>query len=215
MFRGRPLLINGFNTFLPPGYYIEAPSNPLDPVKVITPADTKPVQAPPQSQYYAVQSTQQPKQTPGPGIPQPAVSAPTTLAPPLPTSFKEDKRTSADSPMEFNNAISFVNKVKNRFASEPEVYKQFLEVLQMYQKDSKPIFDIYQAISALFKDSVDLLEDFRQFLPDHLSSSLPKGPVHSGSHGGLLHISTIKLINIKQCRLHLEALVVLLGIPVY
>ncbi|KAI8847374.1 hypothetical protein BC829DRAFT_396749, partial [Chytridium lagenaria] len=37
LFRGYPNLINGFNTFLPPGYRLEAPANPKDPVRVTTP----------------------------------------------------------------------------------------------------------------------------------------------------------------------------------
>lgn len=39
--------------------------------------------------------------------------------------------------LEFNHAISFVNKIKNRFNSEPETYKNFLEILQTYQRDQK------------------------------------------------------------------------------
>lgn len=39
--------------------------------------------------------------------------------------------------LEFNHAISFVNKIKNRFNTEPETYKNFLEILQTYQRDQK------------------------------------------------------------------------------
>jgi paired amphipathic helix protein Sin3a len=46
--------------------------------------------------------------------------------------------TGAGAPiLEFNHAISFVNKIKNRFNSEPETYKNFLEILQTYQRDQK------------------------------------------------------------------------------
>ena len=44
--------------------------------------------------------------------------------------------------MEFNNAINFVNKIKSRFAGQPGVYKQFLELLRTclaYQKDQRAI----------------------------------------------------------------------------
>jgi paired amphipathic helix protein Sin3a len=34
------------------------------------------------------------------------------------------------------HAISYVNKIKNRFSSAPEIYKQFLEILQTYQRES-------------------------------------------------------------------------------
>ncbi|GLA54452.1 transcriptional regulatory protein sin3 [Aspergillus niger] len=69
-------------------------------------------------------------------------------------------------PVEFNHAISYVNKIKNRFASAPEIYKQFLEILQTYQRESKPIGDVYAQVTQLFNTAPDLLEDFKQFLPE-------------------------------------------------
>ncbi|MCJ1477564.1 Transcriptional regulatory protein sin3 [Lambiella insularis] len=69
-------------------------------------------------------------------------------------------------PVEFNHAISYVNKIKNRFATQPEIYKQFLEILQTYQRESKPIQDVYAQVTQLFSAAADLLEDFKQFLPE-------------------------------------------------
>lgn len=67
--------------------------------------------------------------------------------------------------MEFNHAISYVNKIKTRFAQEPQKYKEFLEILQTY-KQSKPIQEVYAQVQELFKGSPDLLDEFKQFLPD-------------------------------------------------
>ena len=69
-------------------------------------------------------------------------------------------------PVEFNHAIGYVNKIKNRFAQQPEIYKQFLEILQTYQRESKPIQDVYAQVTQLFSSAPDLLEDFKQFLPE-------------------------------------------------
>ncbi|KAF2442152.1 hypothetical protein P171DRAFT_433710 [Karstenula rhodostoma CBS 690.94] len=69
-------------------------------------------------------------------------------------------------PVEFNHAISYVNKIKNRFSSQPDIYKQFLEILQTYQRESKPIQDVYAQVTSLFGAAPDLLEDFKQFLPE-------------------------------------------------
>jgi len=69
-------------------------------------------------------------------------------------------------PVEFNHAISYVNKIKNRFAAQPDIYKQFLEILQTYQRESKPIQDVYAQVTSLFSAAPDLLEDFKQFLPE-------------------------------------------------
>ena len=39
----------------------------------------------------------------------------------------------------FNHAISYVNKIKTRFASQPDIYKQFLEILQTYQREQNKL----------------------------------------------------------------------------
>lgn len=56
--------------------------------------------------------------------------------------------------------------IQNRFSSAPEIYKQFLEILQTYQRESKPIQDVYAQVTQLFNTAPDLLEDFKQFLPE-------------------------------------------------
>lgn len=56
--------------------------------------------------------------------------------------------------------------MQNRFQDRPEIYKQFLEILQTYQRESKPIQDVYAQVTTLFNTAPDLLEDFKQFLPE-------------------------------------------------
>jgi paired amphipathic helix protein Sin3a len=41
-----------------------------------------------------------------------------------------------------------------------------LEILQTYQRESKPIQDVYAQVTQLFNTAPDLLEDFKQFLPE-------------------------------------------------
>ncbi|KAJ2797518.1 Transcriptional regulatory protein sin3, partial [Coemansia helicoidea] len=69
-------------------------------------------------------------------------------------------------PVEFNHAITYVNKIKMRFAAEPDRYKEFLEILQTYQKESRPIHEVYAQVQLLFSSAPDLLDEFKQFLPD-------------------------------------------------
>lgn len=73
-------------------------------------------------------------------------------------------------PVEFNHAINYVNKIKTRFSNEPDTYKHFLEILQTYQKDAKPIQEVYSQVTELFKGAQDLLQDFKQFLPENNAS---------------------------------------------
>merc|ERR1719499_2530279 len=81
-------------------------------------------------------------------------------------------------PVEFNHAINYVNKIKNRFQGQPDVYKQFLEILHTYQKDQRAIkeggapksmlteSEVYAQVSKLFQNQEDLLAEFGQILPE-------------------------------------------------
>ncbi|CAH7673482.1 hypothetical protein PPACK8108_LOCUS8333 [Phakopsora pachyrhizi] len=42
-------------------------------------------------------------------------------------------------PLEFNHAITYVNKIKNCYAGDPKTHKTFLDILQTYQRDARPI----------------------------------------------------------------------------
>ncbi|KAK8534022.1 hypothetical protein V6N12_047422 [Hibiscus sabdariffa] len=68
--------------------------------------------------------------------------------------------------VEFDEAISFVNKIKKRFEHDEHVYKSFLDVLNMYRKEHKDINEVYTEVASLFEDHPDLLEEFTRFLPD-------------------------------------------------
>lgn len=61
--------------------------------------------------------------------------------------------------------------MQNRFSSQPDIYKQFLEILQTYQRESKPIQDVYSQVTQLFKSAPDLLDDFKQFLPESAAAA--------------------------------------------
>ena len=79
---------------------------------------------------------------------------------------EQQVNTHPKTPVEFNHAINYVNKIKTRFTDEPETYKQFLGILQTYQKEQRPIGEVYSQVKVLFKNAEDLLDEFKQFLPD-------------------------------------------------
>lgn len=68
--------------------------------------------------------------------------------------------------MEFDHAINYVTTIKRRFASEPDTYKKFLEILHTYQKEQRGIKEVLDEVSLLFADHPDLLKEFTYFLPD-------------------------------------------------
>ncbi|PWA02816.1 hypothetical protein BB558_001036 [Smittium angustum] len=236
LFRGHSNLVQGFNTFLPPGYLIECSDNPYEPVRVTTPSgnvrQTKPYESnksqsipsgqlpPPQvakygdeeygpnpayynpqtavPKYQAQPQPQIPSQMhPLPQLPPLQAHSHTPVSHPVPNKnipiedlnektksissrdgiepqnspYGSNSRQAAvhptkQQPLEFNHAISFVNKIKMRFASETERYSEFLEILQAYQRDSGPIQQVYDKMSVLFASAPDLLEEFKQFLPE-------------------------------------------------
>jgi histone deacetylase complex regulatory component SIN3 len=52
-------------------------------------------------------------------------------------------------PVEFDQAINYVNKIKDRFKNDEHVYKNFLEILNQYRKSQKVIGEVYnQVLSA-------------------------------------------------------------------
>ncbi|XP_068958198.1 paired amphipathic helix protein Sin3b isoform X2 [Petaurus breviceps papuanus] len=149
LFHEHPDLIVGFNAFLPLGYRIEIPKN-----------GKLSIQAPLTSQensHHHNDSADDYKQQ-------------------LP--YKEDKPQGpleSDS-VEFNNAISYVNKIKTRFLDHPEIYRSFLEILHTYQKEQlntkgRPFRgmseeEVFTEVANLFRGQEDLLSEFGQFLPE-------------------------------------------------
>ncbi|TPX67159.1 hypothetical protein CcCBS67573_g07586 [Chytriomyces confervae] len=270
LFRGHPSLVTGFNTFLPPGYRIEATMNPLDPIRVWTPTGLQaprlsqqqpqsqtppasgpppvgqaplqsqqqpPIQqqsqpqqlqpgpqprtspavphypiapagsAPPPQQYFGGQQPPQQHQMPipnqtGPGyqnippshLPPPSIPPPSQQSHPsqlAPVSHADQAMPPVKkAPVEFSHAISYVNKIKTRFSNEQEIYKQFLEILQTYQRDNKPILEVYSQVQILFSNAPDLLEEFKKFLPEvndainKRSAAAAGGLAAKGSAGG-------------------------------
>ncbi|XP_078525479.1 paired amphipathic helix protein Sin3b [Lissotriton helveticus] len=171
LFHEHPDLILGFNAFLPLGYKIELPKNGKlviqtalpNQVPSSSPPSTFPVGAPvkpicPENSHNHINDSVT------------AIRSEQTI--------KEEKAPTppeADS-VEFNNAISYVNKIKTRFLDRPEIYRSFLEILHTYQKDqlnpkSRPFRgmseeEVFTDVANLFRGQEDLLSEFGQFLPE-------------------------------------------------
>ncbi|KAI3888600.1 hypothetical protein MKX03_031369 [Papaver bracteatum] len=72
--------------------------------------------------------------------------------------------------VEFDEAINFVivNKIKEtilkltKFKDDDQVYKSFLDILNLYRKENKSIAEV----ANLFHHHQDLLKEFKHFLPD-------------------------------------------------
>uniref|UniRef100_A0A3Q4HP34 Paired amphipathic helix protein Sin3b n=1 Tax=Neolamprologus brichardi TaxID=32507 RepID=A0A3Q4HP34_NEOBR len=172
LFHGHPDLVLGFNAFLPPGYRIEVPKNgmaflqspfssPVAPVATTEPLSSSAAGPPEPPSRLSLPLTSRESQNP---------AATSSVSPPA----------SETSPVEFDSAISYVNKIKNRFLDHPEIYRAFLEILHTYQKEQLEVKEsrgsrgssgmtedeVFSKVASLFKGQEDLLAEFGQFLPD-------------------------------------------------
>ncbi|TRZ16256.1 hypothetical protein HGM15179_010835 [Zosterops borbonicus] len=170
LFHEHPDLIVGFNAFLPLGYRIEIPKNgklsiqsplnsqvPPEPVPSALPGSGLVLHYSQENSHNHSDCSEEFRQQ-------------------LP--YKEDKSQiplESDS-VEFNNAISYVNKIKTRFLDHPEIYRSFLEILHTYQKEQlntkgRPFRgmseeEVFTEVANLFRGQEDLLSEFGQFLPE-------------------------------------------------
>lgn len=235
LFRGHPGLIQGFNTFLPPGYRIECSIDQGDNnmITVTTPSGTttqslsgagiagainrlnakpeaqgpppmQPPYPPPIPRDAPVRNLPVPRHPSVPppypeyergrmdeGIPMNRPGSPHIMGPEGPIGAPEygyppHAEPAPRPPVEFNHAINYVNKIKQRFANDPDTYKQFLEILQTYQKEQRPIQEVYAQVTVLFDHAQDLLDEFKQFLP---VSGVPGGAASGGLFGMLGHVT--------------------------
>ncbi|KAI0673570.1 hypothetical protein C8Q78DRAFT_1067868 [Trametes maxima] len=230
LFHGNPYLIQGFNTFLPPGYRIELNNDHSDTITVTTPMG----QMTQRTTMYGIPTLAREPMV-APGIAPPYSQPPFGLAPPpvLPVGIGSGSRPVTPIPIhghapphivaemqgmrpplshspalqggrednsavsmlnslnahqtdkapngEFGHAINYLNKIKLRYQDDPETYKQFLEILQTYQKEQRHVQDqsqVYAQVHMLFKDAPDLMDEFKDFLPEAAGpSSQPVGLV--------------------------------------
>ncbi|KAF7312188.1 HDAC-interact domain-containing protein [Mycena indigotica] len=160
LFNEHPILIQGFNTFLPSGYRIECGKDSQDStyITVTTPTGTT----------TAKNGLL--------GIEWPTQEGPTVVPPPPPT--PPPKATPVEETREgrtIDPAIQYVQKIKQR--CDPETYKQFLDILSNFHHSREPTdeTEVSRKIARLFKDEPDLREDFETFLPDRGRQLIEEG----------------------------------------
>ena len=171
LFHGNPNLIQGFNTFLPVGYRIDI-SDPLDSntITVTTPSGTTTQNinniyglqrgsiplgygAPsnmiggtlsrsltPHALHFHAQPPFDPAYSPGFQNPQ------TTAAASFLGNLNGRDQVGKQPAGEFNHAIQYLNKIKARYADDNNTYKQFLDILQTYQKEQRNIHDVSSVV---------------------------------------------------------------------
>ncbi|KAJ2925668.1 hypothetical protein H1R20_g11426, partial [Candolleomyces eurysporus] len=194
LFHGNPALIQGFNTFLPQGYRIDISPDHDHTITVTTPMGTTTQST--GTNVILSRTTREMPALAGPGLVYPGVppilAGPARALTPHgyhdPASFSPgfQQQTTAASflgnlnknngaggpalepgpPSEFNHAIQYLNRIKARYTDDQNTYKQFLDILQTYQREGKNSQDnqVYEQVKMLFKGAPDLVHEFQKFL---------------------------------------------------
>ncbi|CDW52413.1 paired amphipathic helix protein Sin3a [Trichuris trichiura] len=163
LFLGFSHLINGFNTFMPHGYRLDVSNDRAERIVVYSP--TGKMHAFSEDELLEERQTARLRNLEPSIVYRPSVNEQVggedTFVPP-----------------ESSSAIAYVNKIKIRFQKNPEVYQQFLDILQAYQKEqldrpadgsgrsSMADAQVFSKVAKLFANDKDLLQEFSQFLPD-------------------------------------------------
>ncbi|KAG9314155.1 hypothetical protein JVU11DRAFT_4941 [Chiua virens] len=165
LFHGNPSLIQGFNTFLPPGYRIDISADPRDPnaIRVTTPSGTttqstvapKPSAAPPLPYLPSRAITPyQPLDTFSLGLPPSSTAAAATFLGGLGSRGLDNK------PAVPRDTSDIPKGTASPPGREPFPLFLFLSLHTLFSPK-------YTAqVQLLFKDALDLLAEFKDFLPE-------------------------------------------------
>ncbi|KAK8808597.1 hypothetical protein WA158_008498 [Blastocystis sp. Blastoise] len=77
-------------------------------------------------------------------------------------------------PMQFQDALEYMNTIRNRFADESDKYEQFLKIMVDAKSKSCNKKLVIQQISKLFEGHNDLISKFHMFLPDDVPVTPPE-----------------------------------------
>ncbi|KAK9090560.1 hypothetical protein Sjap_023737 [Stephania japonica] len=80
-------------------------------------------------------------------------------------------------PVQLEDAMIFVDKVKTRLGDDDHVYKSFVKILRMSQKEGNSISEVYELVANLLHEHQDLLDEFIRFLPNSGGAQLYHPPL--------------------------------------
>ncbi|CAF1103055.1 unnamed protein product [Adineta steineri] len=67
--------------------------------------------------------------------------------------------------LKVEDALNYLDKVKNQFALQPQVYNQFLDIMKEFKSQSIDTQEVINRVSTLFHGHPDLIVGFNTFLP--------------------------------------------------
>ncbi|CAD5209235.1 unnamed protein product [Bursaphelenchus xylophilus] len=162
LFVDHPNLITGFNTFLPSGYEVQVHGNML---RIIEPTGVTNLPMGGQSNETGFRNGENQKDVN-------LANEPNGKLAPLKVNVQDISMNCEDT---LDQAVSVLNKIKERYSNQPDVYQQFLVFLTNYQNsirnDGDDKHDLYNKVVQLFRNDQDLLEEFKTFIPTVFNDS--------------------------------------------
>ncbi|KAJ4471621.1 histone deacetylase complex, SIN3 component [Lentinula aciculospora] len=108
-----------------------------------------------------------------------------------------DDAMQIDRPLNVTDALSYLDAVKNKFSTRPDVYNHFLDIMKEFKSQQIDTPGVIKRVSALFQGHHSLIQGFNTFLPvgyriecssdaNHITVTTPRGTKMetTGSGGG-------------------------------
>lgn len=76
--------------------------------------------------------------------------------------------------LKVEDALSYLDQVKNRFANDPEIYNKFLDIMKEFKSQSIDTLGVINRVSQLLHEHPDLVLGFNAFLPPGYRIEMPK-----------------------------------------
>ncbi|OQR83049.1 paired amphipathic helix protein Sin3 [Achlya hypogyna] len=100
-----------------------------------------------------------------PGAPPPQPQASSSSAPPPPPSAPGQVPPRQLRELRVEDALLYLDQVKQQFGDQPDVYNQFLDVMKEFKSQTIDTPGVIQRVSELFKGHPNLIFGFNTFLP--------------------------------------------------
>jgi histone deacetylase complex regulatory component SIN3 len=98
-------------------------------------------------------------------------------------------------PPVLNDALSYLDEIRDKYAEQPEIYEQFLELMKDYKRGSADTPDVFKRVLDLFSSTPELIKSFNQFLPPGFhflySKQIASSNVDKGGEGMIATITSI------------------------
>ncbi|CAO3660548.1 unnamed protein product [Rhizopus stolonifer] len=75
------------------------------------------------------------------------------------------KQNEEHRPLNVKDALTYLDKVKAKFSSQPDVYNRFLDIMKEFKTQLIDTPGVIERVSSLFKGDPVLISGFNTFLP--------------------------------------------------